>query len=81
MNKYATTINNNVYSSKDGSPKTNSLKNELLVRISESFIELWNLIYQIIRISQTTLEAYFILLPLVFQSLYALFYFIKNFSS
>lgn len=56
MNKYATTINNNVYSSKDGSPKTNSLKNELLVRISESFIELLNLIYQIIRIliSQAT---------------------------
>lgn len=55
MNKYATTINNNVYSSKDGSPKTNSLKNELLVRISESFIELLNLIYQIILlISQAT---------------------------
>lgn len=56
MNKYATTINNNVYSSKDGSPKTNSLKNELLVCISESFIELLNLIYQIIRIliSQAT---------------------------
>lgn len=31
LNKYATTINNNVYSSRDGSPKTNSLKNELLV--------------------------------------------------
>lgn len=31
LNKYATRINNNVYSSRDGSPQTNSLKNELLV--------------------------------------------------